>query len=289
MNIMRNEVKVNGKMRKNEDYGILRVLDIRVGDEYSDIELGYWNDYDMKGKSNYTGRWNMRTPNVFLLKMLLGKEKLLEGEDLAEEFLCSVFCRDIFFPKKIWKAIAKQSQKMIAGNRKGRELRYEAVVNGIREAINDIWCNELGGTMFPLNCTDVTALSFVSRLKYIALRLDTIIVDDMKSEIHFTLADLVSGTPMQPEFSKWVVNVRTKAIRKCFVEGKNYTAEQLCQSFLSTWIGKVFCVDIDTWQKMLSEHGIMTYNADGEGELAHIDLYRLLSDGKYEVHDMTAM
>lgn len=183
----------------------------------------------------------------------------------------------------------KQSQKKIVGNIKGHELHYEAVVNGIREAINDIWCNELGGTMFPLNCTDVTALSFVSRLKYIALRLDTIIVDDVRSEIHITAADLVSGTPMQPEFSRWVVNTSTKAIRKSFMEGESYTAEQLYQRFLYTWIGKVFCVDIDTWQKMLSEHGNMTYNADGEGELAYIDLYRLLSDGKYEVHEMTAM
>ena len=93
---------------------------------------------------------------------------------------------------------------------------------------------------FPLNCTDVTALSFVSRLKYIALRLDTIIVDDVRSEIHIIAADLVSGTPMQPEFSRWVVNISTKAIRKSFMEGESYTAEQLYQRFLYTWIGKVF-------------------------------------------------
>ena len=94
--------------------------------------------------------------------------------------------------------------------------------------------------MFPLNCTDVSALSFVSRLKYIALRLDTIIVDDVRSEIHITAADLVSGTPMQPEFSRWVVNISTKAIRKLFMEGESYTVEQLYQRFLYTWIGKVF-------------------------------------------------
>ena len=53
------------------------------------------------------------------------------------------FCRDIIFPKEVWKNVVKQSQKKIAGNIKGHELHYEAVVNGIREAINDIWCNEL--------------------------------------------------------------------------------------------------------------------------------------------------
>ena len=40
---------------------------------------------------------------------------------------------------------------------------------------------------------------------------------------------------------------------------------------------------------MLSEHGTMAYNANGEGELAYLDLYRLLSDVKYEVHDMAVM